>query len=288
MSFIPLPNRAVLEIAGPDARTLLQGLLTQDMERARAGALLFGALLTPQGKLIADLFIACPAPDVFWLDVPRARLADLKRRFTLYRVRAKAEIRDRSADLLVAAIIGKSESLDAQPDVLVASDPRLPGLGWRVYGAPDTLGALADEWGLPVAPPDAYEALRLALGVPDAEQDMQAEKDFLLEGLFDELNGVDFKKGCYVGQEMTSRMKRRATVRTKLIPIVFEGEPPPPDTPILAGDWEVGRVRSGRAGRAMALVRFDRAAKAQAPLTAAGKPVRLDPPDWLIVPSGAD
>lgn len=288
MSFVLLPQRAVLEISGPDARTLLQGVLTQDMDKARAGALLFGALLTPQGKLISDLFIACPAEEVFWLDVPRARLADLKRRFTLYRLRAKAQIVERAEDLCVAAIIGRAEGLDPQPDVLVASDPRLPALGARVYAAAGQAEALAARWGLPVAPPEAYEALRLALGVPDAERDMEAEKDFLLEGLFDELNGVDFKKGCYVGQEMTSRMKRRATVRTKLTPIVFEGDPPPPDTPILAGDWEVGRVRSGLKGRAMALVRFDRAAKAEGALTADGRDIRLDPPDWLILPPAAD
>jgi folate-binding protein YgfZ len=274
MTVIALPDRALLEIAGPDARTLLQGVLTQDMAKATPGALLYGALLTPQGKIIADLFIGCPAEDVFWLDAPAAARADLKRRFTLYRLRAKATIAEREES--VFAVLGE-DALAVGEGAFIAPDPRLPALGRRLY-APAAPGPLAD--------PDLYDAHRLALAVPDPARDMETEKDFLLEGLFDELNGVDFHKGCYVGQEMTSRMKRRASVRTKLTPIVFDGPPPPPDTPILAGDWEVGRVRSGRQGRAMALVRFDRVAKAEEPLLAGGKPVRLDPPDWLILPKG--
>jgi tRNA-modifying protein YgfZ len=273
---IALSDRAILEIAEPDARGLLQGVLTQDMAKSAPGSLLYGALLTPQGKMIADLFIACPAEDVFWLDVPALARADLKRRFTLYRLRAKATISDR--DEIVAAAL--EDAPPNAPGIFVARDPRLPALGWRIYAAPGRIEADPNA--------DRYDAARLALGVPDPIRDLAMEQDFLLEGLFDELNGVDFKKGCYVGQEMTSRMKRRGTVRTKLTPIVFEGDAPPPDTAILAGDWEVGRVRSGRRGRAMALVRFDRAAKADAPLTAAGKPVALDPPDWLIRPAAAE
>ncbi len=288
MTVIPLPHRAVLEVSGPEARGFLQGLLTQDMAKARHGALLFGALLSPQGKLVTDLFIACPQEDVFWLDLPRARLADVKRRLTLYRLRSRVEIVDLGERLAVAAVPHPIAAPMVEPDfsALVALDPRLPALGSRVYAAPDRTAALAALWALPIEPPEAYETLRLSLGVPDPERDMEAEKDFLLEGLFDELNGVDFHKGCYVGQEMTSRMKRRGTVRTKLCPITFEDAPPTPDTPILAGDWEVGRVRSGQEGRAMALVRFDRVATAEEPLLAGGKPVRLEPPTWLILPKG--
>jgi folate-binding protein YgfZ len=129
-----------------------------------------------------------------------------------------------------------------------------------------------------------YNARRIALGVPDLARDAVVEEVFALEALLEELNGVDFQKGCFVGQENVSRMKRRATTRKKFCPIVFAGPAPAPGTPLMSGAAEMGSVRSGAEGRAIALVRLDRALAATAPLTADGRPVRLDPPPWLILP----
>jgi folate-binding protein YgfZ len=134
----------------------------------------------------------------------------------------------------------------------------------------------------------AYEQTRLGLGVPDLAADLLVEKDFILEGLMDEMGGVDFHKGCYVGQEMTSRMKRRTTVKTKLCRVRYEGAAPAFETPILADGWEVGRMRTGGPGHGLALIRFDRAQKAindGQELRAGDQPIQLDPPSWMQVPS---
>ncbi|UPT64352.1 MAG: hypothetical protein M0D54_07415 [Hyphomonadaceae bacterium JAD_PAG50586_4] len=133
----------------------------------------------------------------------------------------------------------------------------------------------------------AFKAKRIALGVPDLARDAGADEVFALEALLDELNGVAFNKGCFVGQENVSRMKRRATTRKKFCAIVFEGKAPAFGTPVLAGAAELGSVRTGADGRALALLRLDRALAAEAPLTAGGKEIRLDPPDWLLLPPAA-
>ena len=129
-----------------------------------------------------------------------------------------------------------------------------------------------------------YESRRVALGVPDLARDAEPEELFALEGLLEELNGVDFQKGCFVGQENVSRMKRRATTRKKFCPVVFDGDPPAHGTPVSAGPADLGAIRTGAAGRAIALLRLDRALAAEGSLMADGKPVRLDPPPWLILP----
>jgi len=134
----------------------------------------------------------------------------------------------------------------------------------------------------------AYDAYRIAAGVPDLARDASAEEVFAGEALLDELNGVDFQKGCFVGQENVSRMKRRATTRKKFCPVKFDGPPPPHGTLVLAGPTELGTIRTGVEGRAIALLRLDRALTATAPLTADGRAVKLDPPPWLILPADAE
>lgn len=161
-------------------------------------------------------------------------------------------------------------------------DPRLPELGWRGF------------YTARASPRDGtakYNSHRIALGVPDLARDAQLEEVFALEALLEELNGVDFQKGCFVGQENVSRMKRRATTRKKFCPVVFDGEPPPYGTPIRVGEAELGSIRSGVAGRAISLLRLDRALEAMdkgQQLTAGDKSVRLDPPAWLLLPARDD
>lgn len=270
---IHLASHGAIELDGPDAASLLQGLFTQDISGQPEGSVRHGAMLTPQGKYLFDALVFRLAGDRLLLDCAGAQA--LARRLAMYRLRAQVTITVRPDLVVLASGSAVDGALAAGPD------PRHPALGWRVIAdaVPPGAGAEAD-----------YTALRLLAGIPELAVDLEAEKDFALEGLLDELNGVDFHKGCYVGQEMTSRMKRRTTVRTKLVRVRFDGAAPAWGTPLEADGWEVGRMRSGIDGVGLALLRLDRALPAAAAGTAmlAGStPVRPDPPDWLVVPEAA-
>ncbi|MGD9982042.1 MAG: folate-binding protein YgfZ [Hyphomonadaceae bacterium] len=258
--------RSLIAVTGPDARELLQNLLTQDLDKLDAVGVVYGALLSPQGKVSADMFVWQRDGDVL-LDADAARGADLLRKLSLYKLRAKVALDDLSASISV--------SVSDEPFDGAVPDPRLNALGFR------SIASRTDEFG------ENHEARRIALGVPDLARDAQPDEVFAGEALLEELNGVAFDKGCFVGQENVSRMKRRATTRKKFCPIVFEGEAIAYGTPILAGAAEIGSVRAGLPGRAIALVRLDRALDAAAAgqsLTAANREIRLDPPPWLILP----
>jgi hypothetical protein len=256
-----LNSRALVRVSGPDRLDFLQGLLTNDVESLKAGEARFAALLTPQGKVLFDLFVVGRGEDVL-LDAAAARREELIRRLSMYRLRAKAEIAADGGG--VWALWGGASADGAVPD------PRLPVLGLRAYGeapGPET----ADE--------AAYEAWRLSLGVPDSARDCQPDRTFPIEADFDLLNGIDFKKGCFVGQETTSRMKRRGQIKNRMLPIAFDGPPPPFGAEVLAGELRAGEVLSGRDGRAMALLRLDRIEGAD--LTVDGRPVRVERPAWF-------
>jgi hypothetical protein len=269
-----LPSRALVAVSGPDWRDFLQGLITQDVETLGVGEARFGALLTPQGRLLYDLFVV-GREDGAWLDVEAEHRAAVIQRLMMYRLRAKVEIA--SLDRPVSALFS-SEPLTPQGGDDFARDPRLPGLGWRGYGVTAPDGArLADE--------GAYDVYRLSLGVP-APADWGSDKTYPIEADFDLLGGIDFKKGCFVGQETTSRMKRRGQVKSRMLPIAFEGPPPAPGSEVLAGDLRAGEVLSGRDGRAMALLRLDRAAGAS--LTIEGRPVTVERPAWFLAALGEE
>lgn len=271
MTLIHLSSRGVVKVSGPDAGTLLNGLLTNDVLKATPRDAIYAAMLTPQGKYMFDMFVLAPQDDVFMLDVSRA--SDFAKRLAMYRLRSKVTIEDLSQTMGVCAAV--SDPVIGSSDYRFV-DPRLPGLGVRVISAEQD------------ASPDArYVAHCLGLGIPDPEVDLLVEKDFVMEGLFDELHGLDHHKGCYVGQEMTSRMKRRTSVKNKLCRVRYSGTTPAFDAPILADNWEVGRMRSGIDGVGIAMIRFDRARKAIADghaLMAGDIAVTLDPPDWLVQP----
>jgi len=278
-----LPDRALVAVSGPDWREFLQNLLTQSVEGLRPGEARFAALLTPQGRLLYDIFVI-GREEGCWLDVAAEHRTALIQRLTLYRLRAKVQIEaDESA---VSAFFfparssegGNPSGVSASPTPAWglpfagvsggwAPDPRLPELGWRGYGVPGE------------GDPAAYEVHRLSLGVP-GPADWGTDSTYPIEADFDLLNGIDFKKGCFVGQETTSRMKRRGQVKNRMLPIVFEGPPPPHGTEVLAGERRAGEVLSGVNGRAMALLRLDRIA---GELTAAGRPVRVEPPAWFAM-----
>jgi folate-binding protein YgfZ len=234
-------------------------------------------MLTPQGKFLFELFILAPEAETYWIDVSDP--ASFAKRLSLYRLRSKVTIENKSEAYMVGAV-WSAEALPA--GTICYADPRHPDLPQRF---------IAPRVELPSEAEDAfgdYEQARLSLGVPDLAADLLVEKDFILEGLMDEMGGVDFHKGCYVGQEMTSRMKRRTTVKTKLCRVRFDGAAPAFETPILADGWEVGRIRTGGPGQGLALIRFDRAQKAVnegQELRAGDKAIRLDPPNWMEVPA---
>lgn len=259
-------DRSLIAVTGPDARGFLQNLLTQDLDKLTADGVVYAALLSPQGKVSADMFVWA-RDDGLVLDVDPSRTTDLVRKLTLYKLRANAALADVSDTLDV--VFGPDVSEGAKPD------PRLAALGFR---------ALRAKAGVAEG---VFETMRLSLGIPDLARDAQPEEVFAGEALLDELNGVAFDKGCFVGQENVSRMKRRATTRKKFCPIEFDNDVIPYGTPVLAGEAEIGSVRTGIAGRAIALLRLDRALDAEAAgirLSAAGKEIRLAPPPWLLLP----
>jgi folate-binding protein YgfZ len=271
LTFAPLASRALIGLAGPDWRSFLQGLITQDVERLATGEARFGALLTPQGRLLYDLFVV-GREDGCWLDVLAEHRAAIVQRLTMYRLRAKVEI---AADETPVAILFGA---DVEPGAGWVRDPRLPALGWRGYGviAPQD-AAIAEE--------AARDAARLLLGVP-GPADWGSDKAYPIEANFDLLHGIDFRKGCFVGQETTSRMKRRGQIKSRMLPIAFDGPAPAPGSEVLAGDLRAGEVLSGGDGRAMALLRLDRAEGRS--LTVDGRPVTVERPAWFLEALGVE
>ena len=264
--FADLNDRALINVAGPDWRSFLQSLLTQDVETLAEGEARFAGLLTPQGKLLFDLFVIGRSGGAL-IDVAADRRAALIQRLTLYRLRAKVEI---AADERPVRVLWPAPAADLGPDWSL--DPRLPALGLRGYGGEPPAGvAEADE--------AAYAAHRLSLGVPDPDADAPPETTYPIEANFDLLGGIDFHKGCFVGQETTSRMKRRGAIKTRMLPIVFDGPPPAYGAEVLAGELRAGEARTGVDGRAMALLRLDRIETGA--LSVDGRPARVERPAYL-------
>ncbi len=266
--------RSVIRVSGPDAGAFLRNLLTQDAVLDE-GAVRYGALLTPQGKVVADMIIYGTGLDVL-IDVDATRAAGLQRLLGLYKLRSQITLEDVSDQ---KALVAGYDQFDG-----ARADPRLPVLGWRGIVSRQEALSLPDGAA-------AYDARRIELGVPDLARDAAAEEVFALESLLEELNGVDFQKGCFIGQENVSRMKRRATTRKKFCRVAFEGEPPEYGAPVRAGQAELGSIRSGTVNRAIALLRLDRAMEALdkgETLMAGDKSIRLDPPAWLLLPTRGD
>jgi folate-binding protein YgfZ len=291
--YVLLPDRGVLALHGGDVRPFLQGLISNDVAHVRENRAAYGALLTPQGKFLFDFFIVQDSGQLL-LDTEGARLGELHRRLLIYRLRSKVDIEDRSGQFAVAALIGDhpAEVLDL-PEVpgaarvldqgLVFVDPRLPRLGARALLPRDTAPATLAALGFEAVEREAYERLRLTLGVPDGSRDLVVEKATLMESGFEELHGVDFGKGCFVGQELTARMKYRGLVRKRLLPVTFTGAPPPPGTVIRLGGREAGEMRSGIEGQGLALLRLEQVEKAKAermPLLAGDTEILPVAPAW--------
>jgi len=264
MPIARLDSRALISITGEDAKPFLHNLLTQAVETLADGELRFGALLSPPGRLLFDLFILGQGDSVL-LDVAADRREALLQRLTMYRLRAKVQV---AADdrYVFAAWPGAPAGF--------IPDPRTPLMGGRFYGDATADAVQAD-----------YDAHRLSIGLPDPTADAPQDKTYPIEADFDLLNGIDFHKGCFVGQETTSRMKRRGAIKNRMLPLDFDGPPPAFGAEVLKGELRAGEVLSGRDGSAMALLRVDRI---DGDLTVDGRPVRLRKPAWMgedVLPS---
>ena len=278
-----LPDRGVIKVAGDDARKFLNGLVTCDMGKVSPAAARFGALLTPQGKIISDFIIAEAAAEDgggFFLDCPRALAVTLVAKLNFYKLRAKIIVEDLSEVLgVMAAWNGAGETEYG----LCYADPRLPALGTRIMLPPHLAAEAAADLGATLADAQAYETYRIALGVPRGGADFIYGDAFPHEADMDQLAGVDFDKGCYVGQEVVSRVQHRASARSRVVPVVYDDFAPMNGLPIMAGEKEIGVLGATANGRGLALLRLDRVADAQAagvPLTAGGITVRPVKPDW--------
>jgi tRNA-modifying protein YgfZ len=273
-----LPDRGVVKVSGEDARSFLNGLVTTDVTQLQPGMGRFGALLTPQGKIVVDFLITeVPAGHGggFLIDCPRALAPELAKKLGFYKLRAKVAVENLSESLGVIAVWDGDPAM--RPD-LAFSDPRAAPLGWRILAPEDLAQKVAGLIGAGLVDSADYEAHRIASGVPRGGLDFIYGDAFPHETNMDRLHGVDFDKGCYVGQEVVSRMQHRGTARTRTVRVTLDGPRPEPGTTILAGDKPVGTMGSAADNNGLALIRTDRVADALdagVPLTAGGLAIHV-------------
>jgi tRNA-modifying protein YgfZ len=269
-----LPSRAVLVVGGTDAGKFLQGLITNDIGKVQGAHAIHAGLLSPQGKILFDFFVVAEG-DRFLVEVARDKAEELSKRLAFYRLRAAVEI-DQDPSRQVAACWG---DIPKQPvGAIVYADPRLPALGYRIIMNKE---AELAELGCAVATEKDYHAFRIGLGVPEGGRDYAFGDTFPHEALFDQLGGVDFEKGCFIGQEVVSRMEHRGTARKRIVPVESRMPLPAPGTNIEAGGMEIGTLGSVSGSSGLALVRLDRVEDALARgqgITADGKSIVLRRP----------
>jgi folate-binding protein YgfZ len=287
-----LNHRGVIKVSGEDARNFLNGLVTTDLTLLQPGLGRFGALLTPQGKITVD-FLITQAPDGhgggFLIDAPRALAKGLAEKLGFYKLRAKVRIENLS-DSHLSDSLGVLAVWDGEPAMkpdLCFADPRHEALGWRILVPEELKQKVADLIGADLVDEEAYEAHRIATGVPRGGLDFMYSDAFPHEANMDRLHGVDFDKGCYVGQEVVSRMQHRGTARTRIVRVTLEDFSPEVGIPVVAGDKPVGTMGSTAGGHGIALLRTDRVADALdagLKLSAGGLAIRLTDPNDVRTP----
>lgn len=286
-----LPDRGIIKIEGPDARTFLQGLVSNDVERADGSGAVYAAFLTPQGKYLFDFFIIGDG-EILYLETAKSDVPDLIKRLTMYKLRSKATLEDVSGNMDVAVIFGDGSdgvltsgaAQEKRSDgAILYIDPRLPAAGVRAI-----LPEAADPAALDgeIADAEDFERHRIMLGLPEAPDDLIKDKSILLESGFDELNGVDWKKGCYMGQELTARTKYRGLVKKRLVPVSIDGTVET-GTDILADGKIVGDVRSVAGDTGIAMLRLA-AIQSGGTLSAGDATLSVSVPDWMQLPEEVD
>lgn len=278
-----LPDRGVLKVVGDDARKFLNGLLTADVGKVSPRQAAYAALLTPQGKIMVDMILAeAPAEDGggFFLDCPRALAKMLTDRLNFYKLRAKVLVEDLSEMLgVLAAWDGSGETEYG----LCYADPRLPALGLRCMLPPHVAAEAAADLGATLTDAKSYEAHRIALGAPRGGLDFNYNDAFPHEADMDQLNGIDFEKGCYVGQEVVSRVEHRGTARKRVVPVTYQDYAPDAGVAVKVGDTEVGVMGSSAQGRGLAMLHLGRVGEALGTgqkIIAGGIALHPVKPDW--------
>jgi tRNA-modifying protein YgfZ len=261
-----LPDRGVLAVTGDDRVSFLQGLVSNDVAAASPGQAVWAALLTPQGKWLADFFVVADG-DRLLLDCERGQMDMLTARLSRFRLRAHVAIAP--ADLRVFAVWGAAP----ETGTLVVPDPRLDAAGWRILS----------DVALPTnASAAAWDRHRLSLGLPDGSRDLEPEKTVLLEAGFDELNGISWTKGCYMGQELTARTRYRGLLKRRLTPVLIAGETPLPGSPVLRDGAEIGTMRSASGDVGLAVLRLEALSAGTLNCGTAKLTPRI--PDWMRLP----
>lgn len=276
-SFITLlPDRGLIQLCGPDAAKFLQGLITNDIDRAEPGKAIFAGLLTPQGKILFDFFLYADDQESFWIDCAKVKASDLMKRLSLYKLRAKVEIADRSEDFMVGAAWGAKPQQGETSFFAAYADPRYAPLGDRLilhkeHRWPESLASWGTNIGALTSEPrecvsalgdEAYHSHRIALAVPQGGLDYAYGEAFPHEACYDDLGGVDFKKGCYVGQEVISRMHHKGTAKTRIMGVEASTPLAGGGSEILSGGKPIGQLGSTDGKRGIAMIRLDRAEEA--------------------------
>jgi tRNA-modifying protein YgfZ len=278
-----LPDRGIVKVAGDDARTFLHDLLTANILTLTPGVARFGALLFPQGKILTDFIIVEAPPQAgggFFLDVPTDLAKPLVDKLNLYKLRSRVIVENLSE---VLGVLAAWDGTGTTAFGLAYPDPRLGALGLRAMLPPHRAAEAAADLGAVVVDADEYEAHRIALAIPRGGADFKYGDAFPHEADMDQLGGVDFAKGCYVGQEVVSRMEHRGVARTRVLPVRYRGATPQPGEPITSGQRQIGTMGSASAGHGLALLRIDRMAEALREgetLVAAGASIEPLKPEW--------
>lgn len=291
--YVTLENRAVITLAGEDRATFLQGLISNDIHKCTPDHAIWAALLTPQGKFLHE-FNVVDAGEMYWVDCEAPRMMDLGQRLRRYQLRSKVTL-DIGRDLAVFAVLdadpsgfglgGEAGQVVPFVDGVAFVDARRPELGLRVIALREAAQQAFAKLNLIEDDRAAYDKMRMSLGIPEGSADMEPEKAILLENGFDELQGVDWNKGCFMGQELTARTKYRGLVKKRLLPVVsVDGKDLPADGTILSEGREIGQLRSVAGARGLALVRLERWRHAMEhghPLAVGDAAVVIDVPDWV-------
>ncbi|MBE9555347.1 MAG: folate-binding protein YgfZ [Proteobacteria bacterium] len=293
LSYAILPDRGLITVGGADRRDFLQGLVSNDVTRASAECAIWAAFLTPQGKYLHDFFMV-EIGEALHLDCEGGdRLMDFGKRLSKYKLRSLIDL-GVAPDMAVVALWGEGAATAlglaqeagvgrAMDAGVVYMDPRLTAAGARAILPTARVAEILEPLGFAAATPEDYDHVRVSLGLPDGTKDMVVEKTILLEANFDALNGVDWEKGCYMGQELTARTKYRGLVKKRLMPVTIEGTAPPAGTPLMLDGKEAGEMRSSRAGLGIALIRLDRIEGGGLELEAEGATVTLCDTVWPSV-----
>lgn len=289
------PLRSVLAVGGADRQEFLQGLISNDTRHIADDRAIFAALLTPQGKFAYDLLLVGQG-DRYLIDAEGARRADLLKRLKIFKLRSQVTLEDLDEGFVVANLFGgdalqrlsiaaTAGSARTLGDGVVFTDPRLPALGARAFLPRARAEQTLAELGFTAAPAGAFQELRFSLGVPEGSQDLIPDKSILLESGFDELHGVDWQKGCYMGQELTARTKYRGLVRKRLLPVKIDGAALPVGTILSVDGKEAGEIRVSDRNRGLALIRLEHlSALTGQGIVTEGAHVTASVPDWMKLP----